>query len=104
MQFVGFLLVVVMAALAFWGSSRNARWVRYVLAIAASLSFLGVCLLFLAPRNYMVRFPWTASVLHPWMLTLYTATALIIFCGFALGFLAGLVHRSARRRNGTRNC
>ena len=100
MEQLAVLLVFAVGIAAFLVAHRCAVCLYCLLAITGILSTLAAYVLFFAPRDYMVRFPWTATILHPWLAALYGGVAFVVFCGLALGLLARFVYSSFHPRHG----
>lgn len=67
------LSTVVVAAAAFALAKRRGAFRRHVLTATGAVGAIRLHLLFAAPRDYMVRFPLTLTILHPWLVAGYMA-------------------------------
>ncbi len=98
MEALGGLLILVVAACAFFAAPRAATPLRWTLGVALVVFVIGVYLLFWAPSDYLLRLPALATVLHPYLVAGYVAASLVLATGISLGLLARTIHTARQRR------
>ena len=99
MQVLAAFLVLLVTVCAFIAAPRYTACLRWVLVLAATLAAGGLYLLFWAPRDFIIRFPAFATVLHPWLLALYVAFSLIVAFAILLAFTGRYLYGNWRRKD-----
>ena len=100
MMVIAFLLVLLCAAGAFLAAPRCAACLRWGLALVSVVAVVCLYILYWAPRDYMLRFPATATVLHPYRVAGYAGLAVVIGLGILLGMTVRVLHAGWRRTHG----
>ena len=95
MVILALLLILVVACGAFAAAPRLRVCLRWTVLAGMVVAALGLYLLFWAARDYMTRFPRTATVLHPWLVAWYVALSSVL--GIFLGLIARSTHDRWRR-------
>jgi hypothetical protein len=99
METLALLFVAAAALVAFVVAPRCPLSLRWLLAITGFISAVGAYSLFLMPSDFLVRYPFAATVLHPWLVALYGGIAFILFCGIALGLIGRYFHTTFHARH-----
>ena len=92
-------LAIGVGFLAFAAYPSFPRIVKLATAFLVGISSLGLFMLFLAPRDYLQRVPeQLTTVLHPYMIGLFTVPAIFLFFGVSIGaFTSCLCSKSNQR-------
>jgi len=93
------LLTLIVAGYAFSAAPRFRAGLRWAVVAALVVAGLSLSILLWARRDYMIRFPTTATLLHPWLVAFYLALATIVVLGILLGLIVRSIHRQWRRKH-----
>ena len=83
------VFVVLVAVATAVVAGRYAHLISRVGLLGGGIGAAGLAFLAYGPKDYMIRYPWSRDVFHPYQIALYSFAALA-FCG---GVLLGLLTR-----------
>jgi len=83
------VFVVLVAVATAVVAGRYAHLISRVGLLSGGIGAAGLAFLAYGPKDYMIRYPWSRDVFHPYQIALYSFVALA-FCG---GVLLGLLTR-----------